>query len=251
MVGLDREQLEAKVLAARTGDRQALGDIVSAHLPMLYTVVGRSVGTPADIDDVVQETLTRVLRYLPGLREPARFSGWLLAIAGRQAAGFLKDQAVARRRSHPLSAALDIADPDADVADLAISRLHHAARHRRDTAAARWLDPRDRRVLALWWLETEGVISRGVLAETLAITTGGAAVRVQRARSRFGAARECLIALEARPRCPGLADMVRTWNGRPDGVWRKRIGRHVRGCPRCAVSSRNTETDGNSRSDAA
>ena len=72
------------VRAAQAGDRGALDDLVGSHLPLLYNVIGRALNGHADVDDLVQETLMRVVRGLPALRDPTRFRSWAVAIAYRQ-----------------------------------------------------------------------------------------------------------------------------------------------------------------------
>src|ERR1044071_3133132 len=64
---------EELVRAAQAGDRGALDDLLGAHLPLLYNVIGRALNGHADVDDLVQDTMVRVVRGLPALRDPARF----------------------------------------------------------------------------------------------------------------------------------------------------------------------------------
>ena len=67
--------------AAAAGDPAALEHLVSEYLPLLYNIVGRALPATADVDDVVQETMLRVVRGLPGLRDPHVFRSWLVAVA--------------------------------------------------------------------------------------------------------------------------------------------------------------------------
>ena len=60
------------VIAAQAGDAQALDRLVSSYLPLIYNIVGRALNGHADTDDVVQETMLRAVRGLPGLRDPGR-----------------------------------------------------------------------------------------------------------------------------------------------------------------------------------
>src|SRR4051812_42366671 len=52
------------VVAAQAGDRRALEDLMSTHLPLVYSIVRRAVGDDPDADDVVQEVVLRALREL-------------------------------------------------------------------------------------------------------------------------------------------------------------------------------------------
>jgi pectate disaccharide-lyase len=52
---------------------------------------------------------------------------------------------------------------------------------------------------------------------------------------RLDAARGLVRALHATPRCAGLAEVLRAWDGEADPLWRKRLTRHVRVCRYCAA----------------
>jgi len=229
----DVQRTAKLVVAARDGDRQALDDLITAYLPLLYNVVGRALSGHPDVDDVVQETLIRMVDGLASLREPASFRSWLIAIAVREVRDKLHDQHVSARRTGPLETASELADPGADFADLTILRLGLSGQRRQAAEATRWLEQDDRELLALWWLEAAGELDRSELAAATGISTAHAAVRVQRMLAQLDAARAVVGALGARPRCPELDDVVASWDGVPTGLWRKRIARHTRDCVRC------------------
>lgn len=71
----------ALVAAARAGDPHAQDELVGAHLPLVYNIVGRALGGSCDVDDVVQDTMLRALDGLGGLRVDESFRSWLVAIA--------------------------------------------------------------------------------------------------------------------------------------------------------------------------
>src|SRR4051794_41675257 len=71
------------VIAARAGDPAAVDRLVGGYLPLVYTIVGRALDGHADVDDVVQDTMLRVLRNLGDLRDPEAFRSWLVAITVR------------------------------------------------------------------------------------------------------------------------------------------------------------------------
>nr|MDT0657318.1 sigma-70 family RNA polymerase sigma factor [Micromonospora sp. DSM 115978] len=225
--------LTALVREARAGDRQALDAVVAAHLPLIYNVIGRALNGHADVDDLVQETILQVMRGLPGLREPDRFRSWVVAIAYRQIQRHLRE----RRRSvlRLREATPELPDPAADFAERTVSELMLTGQRRELAEAARWLDVADRKLLALWWQEASGALTRTELAAVLRVTPQHAAVRVQRLRSRLDAARCVVRALRARPRCADLTGLLRGWNGVADPLWRKRLTRHTRDCARCVA----------------
>ncbi|RIV36073.1 sigma-70 family RNA polymerase sigma factor [Micromonospora radicis] len=220
------------VAAARAGDQRALDALVAASLPLVYNVVGRAMRGHADVDDVVQETLLRVVRHLAELRDPAAYRSWLVAIAVRQ----VRDREQARRVALDHTADLDVAygvpDPAADFAGLTILRLGLTDQRREVAEATRWLDEDDQTLLALWWLEAAGELDRAELAGALGLPQGHAAVRIQRMKEQLQTARGIVRAL-AGADCPALGEAARGWDGRPSPLWRKRLARHVRECVRC------------------
>jgi RNA polymerase sigma factor (sigma-70 family) len=225
------------VLAAKAGDRQAIDDLVAEYLPLVYNIVGRALSGHADVDDVVQETMLRVVHGIEGLRDPDRFRSWLVAITVRQ----INDRWRARRAGPaPLSAlagsAAQLADPAADFVDLTILRLGLVGERRQIAEATAWLEPTDRQVASLWWLEAAGQLTRAELAAALRLSVPHAGVRVQRMKIQLDLAREIVRVLSLTPRCPKLDETLGPWDGQPSGLWRKRISRHIRHCTACDTS---------------
>ncbi|GAA3234288.1 sigma-70 family RNA polymerase sigma factor [Dactylosporangium siamense] len=219
------------VHAARAGDREALGELVAGELPRVYNVIGRALAGHADVDDVVQETLIQIVRGLPGLREPDRFRVWVLAIANRQVQLYLRTRRRNDRRRQELTP--ELPDPEDDFADRAVDGIVLAGQRGELAEAARWLQDDDRVLLSLWWQEMLGELTRAEVAAALGVTVGHAGVRVKRMRDQLDAARLVVRALHLRD-CEELTHLVRGWDGVADSVWRKRLVRHTRDCPRCA-----------------
>ncbi|WP_137991054.1 sigma-70 family RNA polymerase sigma factor [Streptomyces vilmorinianum] len=227
----DERGAAALVAAAAAGDTYAGERLLRAWLPLVYNIVGRALDGHADVDDVVQETMVRALAGLPGLRDPERFRSWLIAIAMNQIRRRWRE-----RQSGPLPGldrAAELADPGGDFADLTILRLGLSGQRRELAEATRWLDEGDRDLLALWWLEAGGELSRAELAEALHITPAHAAVRVQRMKDRLETGRAVVRALAAKPPCAELALVTADWDGHPAPLWRKRLARHVTTCSAC------------------
>ncbi|MGW6130865.1 sigma-70 family RNA polymerase sigma factor [Cellulomonas sp. NPDC055163] len=221
----------ATVVAARAGDPAAVDRLVGGYLPLVYSVVGRALRGHADVDDVVQETMLRALRGLGDLRDPEAFRSWLVAIAVRQV----------RDRHRVQGSAPDVlpddaadGDPGADFTDLAIVRLELSGQRRETAEATRWLDEDDRELLALWWLEASGELTRDEIVDALDVTRAHAAVRVQRMKGQLETARVVVRALAATPPCTELLAVTTGWDGRPAPLWRKRVARHTRECSQCA-----------------
>ncbi|MEU4240751.1 sigma-70 family RNA polymerase sigma factor [Actinoplanes sp. NPDC026619] len=219
------------VVAAQRGDRRAREQLVRALLPLIYNVAGRALGGHPDVEDVVQETMLRVVRDLGSLRQPESVRSWALTIAMHQISSH---QELASGE-----AGLDqVPEAGADFEELAILRLRLSGERRQVAEAARWLDEEDRTVLALWWQEAAGELARAESAAALGTTPAYAAVRVQRMRAQLDRGRAIVAALAAQPRCAGLAEAAAGWDGRPGPLWRKRIDRHVRDCPVCLAQAR-------------
>lgn len=224
----------ALVRAARAGDRHAAERLIAAHLPMLYRVVGRALDQHADVDDVVQETVLRVHRDLPYVRTPERFRSWLMAIALHQISTRQRAWRLGGERRAGLDEAADVADPAADFTGATPVRLDLSAQRRQVAVAARWLDPDARSLLPLWWREVAGELDRPGVVARLGLGAAHVRVRIKRMRHQLDVSRNLVAALGAEPRCPGLDEAARQWDGTPSPRWRKRFARHLRGCDRCA-----------------
>lgn len=194
--GADEEL--ATVVAAGHGDRGAIAALAAGYLPLVYNVVGRAMNGHPDVDDVVQETMLRAVRGIGELRDPAAFRAWLVAIAIRQVRDSYRD-----RLARPPAVDCDVPAPD--FADQAIERLGLSGQRLAAAEAIRWLDDDDRPVLALWWQEAAGRITRAELAAGLGLTPAHAAVRVARMKERLVTSRMVVHALRRRPRCETLA----------------------------------------------
>lgn len=224
------------VVEAQQGDARAREVLFAECLPLLYNVAGRALSDQADVDDVVQETLLRAVRDLKDLRSPESFRPWLLAIAVHQIDRQLRKQRTAAERTTGVDEARGLPDEVA-LENEAVLRLHLTDERRQVVEAGRWLDPGFRTVLGLWWQEAAGLLSRRELAEAADMSVPYAGVRVQRMREQMEQARSLVAALAAVPRCPELATALVEWDGSRSPVWRKRIVRHTRQCPRCEAAA--------------
>ncbi|MGW3044893.1 sigma-70 family RNA polymerase sigma factor [Kitasatospora sp. NPDC001159] len=229
---MNSESGSETVAAAQAGDAAARERLIADHLPLIYNIVGRALDGHADVDDVVQETMLRVVHSLDTLREPSSFRSWLVAVAMNE----VRRRWTARKAAPVpgLQELTQVGDPAADFVDLTILRLGLTGQRREVAEATRWLDERDRDLLSLWWLETGGELTRAELATALSLTPQHTAVRVQRMKEQLEIGRLVVRALAADPPCAELSALTTTWDGKPAVLWRKRIARHARNCPHCA-----------------
>ena len=219
------------VIAAQAGDAAALDSLLSGYLPLIYNIVGRGLSGHADVDDVVQETMLRAVRGLGDLRDPAAFRSWLVAVAIRQ----MRDHYRARQAVQAADLTDEVADPEADFVELTILRLGLSSQREETAQATRWLDAGDRELLALWWLEAAGELDRNELVAALGLPATHVAVRIGRLKEQLTTCRVVVRALRADPPCPDLEVAIADWDGVPSPLWRKRIARHIRACPRCGA----------------
>ena len=122
MVPLVEPPVAELVTRARKGETAAFEQLVRRHLRAAYAVALAVLGRPADADDVAQDSFVAALERLDDCREPARFSGWLLAIVRNRALNALDKR---NRR-----------DPSGEVTDLAANLPESDAVMRRQLLAA-------------------------------------------------------------------------------------------------------------------
>ena len=84
-----RLQQATLVRAAQSGDRAAFGTLYQEYGRLIHGVLLAHVSYQ-DAEDLLQEVFVKALKQLPALREPAAFSGWLMAIARRTATDYLR-----------------------------------------------------------------------------------------------------------------------------------------------------------------
>nr|WP_257981220.1 sigma-70 family RNA polymerase sigma factor [Streptomyces sp. CB02959] len=227
------EREAAVVAAAQAGDQQAQDELVAAYLPLVYNIVGRALHGHADADDVVQETMLRVLDGMAGLRKPHRFRSWLVSVTMNEIRRHWRSKQ-ASATGTGVDEVTELADPGADFVDLTIIQLGLSGQRQEVAEATRWLDEDDRALLSLWWLEAAGELTRSEVAAALKLPARFVAVRVQRMKAQLETARVVVRALSATSRCPRLEPVVARWDGVPSALWRKRISRHVRDCRACS-----------------
>ncbi|HEX4792079.1 MAG TPA: sigma-70 family RNA polymerase sigma factor [Actinospica sp.] len=228
----------ALVSAARDGDPQALDALLAASLPLVYNIIGRALHGHADVDDVVQDTMLRVVRGIGDLADPAAYRSWLVAIALRQTRDHGRRKSASAARTAGREASREYADLGSDFAGLTVLRLGLTDQRRDVAEATRWLDPEDRELLSLWWLEESDRLDRRELAEALGLSAPHAAVRVHRMKQQLDTAREVVRALRDAGGCRELGAVAEGWDGAPNPLWRKRFARHIRGCSICGPQDR-------------
>jgi RNA polymerase sigma-70 factor (ECF subfamily) len=73
------------VLAARSGDRVAFGELARRYERAVYATALRRLGNHAEAQEVCQEVLVRAMQKIAQLREPEAFGPWLQSVTNRMA----------------------------------------------------------------------------------------------------------------------------------------------------------------------
>jgi RNA polymerase sigma-70 factor (ECF subfamily) len=156
---------ELLVVRCQLGEREAFAELVRAWHGPVWTYVRRMLG-PADADDVAQEVWLAVLRGLPRLRQPERFTPWLYTIARRAVTNRLREE-YAR-----VEVACDVEPAGPQAGDEVVDRAGLV-----DGLAG--LPVREREVLVLFYLQD---LSLETCAEICGVPIGTVKSRLSRGR---------------------------------------------------------------------
>lgn len=96
MAGRHNDEVTLLAVAARAGDRHALGALIAATQRDVWRICA-VLGRRGEADDLTQETFLRAIRALPSYREEAPARPWLLSIARRVCADDLRRTQRTRR----------------------------------------------------------------------------------------------------------------------------------------------------------
>jgi RNA polymerase sigma factor (sigma-70 family) len=219
----------ALVLAARSGDRDALAAIYDRYGDRLHDYCWSILRDRDEAADAFHDAFCIAAQRLDQLREPSKLRPWLYAIARHEALR----RATARRRQQPTEDLGDVmsAEPELDAS----SRQEEAVQL--VWAAAAGLSERDR---ALLDLNVRQGLEGQELAEAIGVEPDHAYVLLSRLRDQversLGA---LLVARYGRSDCPELATILQGWDGTFSPLLRKRVARHTDGCDVCADRRRS------------
>ena len=129
----DAAAAEAALLnAARSGDRDALGELLTGYERRLFNVCLRMVGHRDDAAELTQDVLFKAVRGLHRFRGDSRLGTWLIRIAMNQCCSHL------RKRKLRYAASLD-----ADLPGTAALRLADSLPQRREPPAESGVQQKD------------------------------------------------------------------------------------------------------------
>jgi RNA polymerase sigma factor (sigma-70 family) len=210
---------------------------VAELLPMVRRIIGARVSNPAVVDDLVQDTLLRVLsaagRVEPGMLEP-----YAIVTARHAVASMWRDQDRERRNQHRV---VDLRPPETPDEDVVVQEEREAV-----AQALQRLSERDRKTLLAH--EVHGEDTRSI-AEELGSSAGAVAAQLNRSRARLRV--EYLLAMErTEPPTDRCRPVLLAFSG---GDRRRQrevdAGRHLLECELCARLSQPLMDRGQQRDD--
>jgi RNA polymerase sigma factor (sigma-70 family) len=161
---------------ARRGDGDSFAALVSPHLRSMLQLAGLISGSRLDAEDIVQESLTRVLRSLGRFDSDRLFRPWFATVVANQARNWNRSGQRKQRLTRKIAALADVAptatDEQAIANTQAQSLLQEVAR----------LEQNDREVLALRFLLD---LSEKETAQSLNCSVGTVKSRTSRALQRL------------------------------------------------------------------
>jgi RNA polymerase sigma factor (sigma-70 family) len=170
---MDQHELVAK---ARRGDGAAFAALVEPELASMVRLAAVVSGNAGDAEDIVQESMTRVLRSLRSFDASRPFRPWFATIVANQARNAKRSRGRRRRLTLRI----------ATIADVGVASVEdHAVLTDDSTALMQLLsqlDLPDREVLALRFLSD---LSETETATALGIPVGTVKSRSSRALSRL------------------------------------------------------------------
>jgi RNA polymerase sigma-70 factor (ECF subfamily) len=192
------QQHEALLQQAAAGDQAAAQQLLQLHRDRLRAMIAlrldRRLSARVDPSDVLQETLAEAHQKLPEyLRtQPVPFYPWLRRMAWEKIVQLHRQHLLAQARAVTREERFDVALPEESALDLAqrlVARGSSPTQHvlqdelkLRVQAALGRLDPRDREVLVLRYLEQ---LSIEETAATLELSQEAVKSRARRALERF------------------------------------------------------------------
>jgi len=164
---------ELLAIRCQLGERDAFDELIERYADRLRGYVRRFSNQASETDDLVQDIWLRVLRALPGLREPARLRAWIFSIAHRVIVDRLRS-----RYAEPVAASADELVDQTDV------QVDHLQRDQIERGLAT-LAPPEREAMVLFYLEQ---MPQFEIADVLCVPLGTVKSRLHRARLQIRAA---------------------------------------------------------------
>jgi RNA polymerase sigma-70 factor (ECF subfamily) len=228
---------ERLITAARSGDAQALEELLARHQSQIYRFGMKMCGDPEDAKDVLQDTLLAMARGVRNFRGESSLATWLYTVARSFCIKKRRRSKFAPRNVESLETGAGVevkrlTAPSNDPAEaLEGKRMEEALEE-----AVSALDPKYREVLVL--RDMEGLTAREV-AEVLGIGVDAVKSRLHRARLAVRAALSPLLGVPAGDAaapasCPDVLTLLsRHLEGELNPEVCSEMERHLQSCGRC------------------
>ena len=148
----ERTETIGLVLAAQSGDREALGDLIERYQRHVFGIALKRLNNYAEAQELCQDVFLQAMQKIGQLRDPASFGGWLRAITHRMA--------VNRRLRRHLDVSVEPATLDGNLGD-SPSPLADVLQNERSSqlhAGLRRLGELDRRTLEAFYVEGQSLL---------------------------------------------------------------------------------------------
>lgn len=169
-------EITVLVERAKTGDREAYGELVVRFENSVYAMALARVRNPLEAQELAQDVFVHAMRKLPQLRDPRCFAGWLRRITARMAINRLT-------RKGPLFGAdpevLDAVQAKGRTAEEAFA-VGEAVGQLKEALAG--LKPLDRETLEAFYIRGRSLKQ---IAKEFAVPTGTVKRRLHVARQRL------------------------------------------------------------------
>jgi RNA polymerase sigma factor (sigma-70 family) len=160
------------------GRRELFGELIAPHLTPLLRVVRATMGSHAEVDDIVQQTVVKAFTRLEQFRFEAGFRTWLIQIGLNEARQWWRKNA-----SSPFvkSALTSIESPIVDQGNSPFVEYQRSETIARLSAAVAHLPEKYRKVIVLRDFEDRSISE---VAVTLGLTIATVKSRHRRARQK-------------------------------------------------------------------
>ncbi|MCL5270089.1 MAG: RNA polymerase sigma factor [bacterium] len=174
----------ALIEACRRGERAAIERLLRLVSPDIYRLVYSMLRDHDDADEVVQETLIRLFRHLPSLKDADRFASWVMRIAVNQVQTWRVKKG--RNRLYEMAEGFE---PDEDVIVFAGSaggnpREEAVRREVRDEIELAMTELPERQKMAMVLFEIEGLSIKEV-ASAMDCSEGAVKFNIHKARKKL------------------------------------------------------------------
>ena len=103
----ERRSFYSQILKAQSGDRDALGDVLSASWPFVNSQCQRILGNRDTADDLTQDVMVRIFSKVSQLTRPEAYPKWVQVTTRRMCLTHLR-----RLRRHQTCASRDLSELD-------------------------------------------------------------------------------------------------------------------------------------------